>query len=316
MSSTDHIAELGLLSLGSRFKRLSDSLYQEMAYFYGSQHIDFDPGNFPLVHYLTTHDTADIGTMAKHLGISQAAVSQKAAALVKTGLIKIENSKSDRRKSHMRLTEKGRKLVALIEPSWNIIRNVIDKLLGEDAMPLLNTLQKIEDGVASGKLRNDLQQATNRVTIVPYSKKRSPLFDRLNRAWIHEYFTVEPFDDQVLTNPKKMIIDNGGEVWFAALDGEVVGTCALIMLKNDMFEFSKLGVDETARGKGVARALLRHCIARAQQHGHKKLRIFTSTKLAPANALYRSEGFVEVEMSAAEKSRYCRCDIMYDLKLG
>lgn len=316
MVSPDHIAALGLLSLGSRFKRLSDALYQEMAHFYQSQHIEFDPGNFPLVHYLATHGTADIGSMAKHLGISQAAVSQKAAALAKAGLVHIGSSKKDRRKSEMQLTEKGRTLVTLLAPSWDIVRRVVSNQLGEDGMPLLRTLKKLEDSVETGALRNELQHALkNNVKIVPFSKKNATHFDRLNRSWIEEYFSVEPFDNQVLTNPQKMIIDNGGEVWFAELDGAIVGACALYALKPGMFEFTKLGVDKAAHRRGVARTLLQHAAKRAKERGAHTLRIFTSTKLAPANALYVSEGFKEVVMSADEKSRYCRCDIMYDLPL-
>lgn len=154
-----------------------------------------------------------------------------------------------------------------------------------------------------------------RVTILPYSPTHAPIFDRLNRAWIEEHFRVEPFDDLVLTQPEKMIIAPGGEVWFAALDGDVVGACALIPLTPTLFEFTKLGVEEKARGHGVARALLRHCIDRARARGDQTLRIFTSTRLGPANALYRSEGFIEIAMSAEQKQRYQRADIMYDLAL-
>ncbi len=153
------------------------------------------------------------------------------------------------------------------------------------------------------------------VTILPYSAEHAPLFDRLNRAWIEQYFSIEPFDDLVLKQPEKYIIEPGGEIWFAALDGAVVGSCALLNYAPGVFEFTKLGVDEKARGKGVARALLRHCAARAKDKGAHMLKIFTSTKLAPANALYRSEGFTEIPMSAEQKARYKRGDVMYDLAL-
>lgn len=153
------------------------------------------------------------------------------------------------------------------------------------------------------------------ITILPFLPERAPLFDRLNRAWIEEYFAIEPVDDLVLTQPEKMILAPGGEIWFGALGSDIVGACALLHYAPGVFEFTKLGVDPAARGKGVARALLRHCRDRARIRGAHTLKIFTSTKLAPANALYRSEGFVEVEMSAEQKVRYQRGDIMYDLAL-
>ena len=152
--------------------------------------------------------------------------------------------------------------------------------------------------------------------IIPFAVEHAPVFDRLNRAWIEEYFTVEPFDDLVLTQPQTYIIDKGGEVWFAALDGEVIGTYALLALEPGLFEFTKLGVDKKAHGKGIARALLRHAAARAKELGAHTLKIFTSTRLVPACTLYRSEGFIEMPMSDAQKQRYARGDIMFDLPLN
>jgi ribosomal protein S18 acetylase RimI-like enzyme len=153
------------------------------------------------------------------------------------------------------------------------------------------------------------------ITVLPYSPTHASVFDRLNRAWIEEHFTIEPFDDLVLTQPEKMIIETGGEIWFAALNGEVIGACALLTFAPGVFEFTKLGVDEKARGQGVARKLLLHCRDRARQKGAHTLKIFTSSKLIPANALYRSEGFLEVEMTPEQKQRYIRGNVMYDLAL-
>ncbi len=153
------------------------------------------------------------------------------------------------------------------------------------------------------------------ITILPFAPEHAPIFDRLNRAWIEQYFTVEPFDDLVLTNPQKMIIEPGGELWFAALNGEVIAACALIPFGDGVFEFTKLGVDEKARGHGVARQLLRHCRDRAREKGAHTLKIFTSSKLIPANTLYRSEGFTQIEMTPEQKQRYKRGDVLYDLAL-
>jgi N-acetylglutamate synthase-like GNAT family acetyltransferase len=153
------------------------------------------------------------------------------------------------------------------------------------------------------------------ITILPFAPEHAPIFDRLNRTWIEEFFTIEPFDDMVLTQPQQMILDTGGEVWFAALNGEVIGACALLPFGEGILEFTKLGVDNKARGHGVARALLRYCRERATTKGAHTLKIFTSRRLIPANTLYVSEGFVEVEMSPMQKQRYARADVMYDLAL-
>ena len=151
--------------------------------------------------------------------------------------------------------------------------------------------------------------------IVPFETRYAPVFDRLNRAWIEEYFWVEPLDNEVLTKPHIHILGKGGEVWFAVRNGLAIATYALIKHTDAMYEFTKLGVDACARGEGIARALLRHAASRAKAKGADTLRIFTATKLIPACTLYRSEGFQEVAMSEHERARYQRADIMFDLPL-
>lgn len=153
------------------------------------------------------------------------------------------------------------------------------------------------------------------ITILPFTPERASMFDRLNRAWIEELFHIEPKDIAVLTNPQSSIIDQGGEVWFGALNDAIVGACALLVDAPGILEFSKLGVAKEARGHGVARALLRHCKTRAIARNADILRIYTNSKLAAANALYQSENFVRVTMTDEQKQRYQRVDILYDLPL-
>lgn len=154
------------------------------------------------------------------------------------------------------------------------------------------------------------------IRMLPYAASLAPIFDHLNRAWIEEFFTIEPLDELMLTKPQQTIIDKGGEIWFAALDDKVVGACALLSMSTGIYEFSKLGVDASARGKGVARALLHHCRERAIAMGGHTLRILTNRSLVAANTLYQSEGFIEIEMTPAQQQRYTRADIMYNLALA
>ncbi len=154
------------------------------------------------------------------------------------------------------------------------------------------------------------------IAMLPYDVAHAPVFDRLNRAWIEDYFTIEPIDELVLSQPEKMIIAPGGEIWFAQHAGAVIGTAAILNFAPGVFEFTKLGVDEKARGLGVARALLRHCTQRARERGAHTLKIFTNTRLVPACTLYRSEGFTEIAMSAEERARYVRGDVLFEMPLA
>ncbi len=65
--------------------------------------------------------------------------------------------------------------------------------------------------------------------LVAYAPTLARAFHDINIAWIEAMFEVEPHDREVLENPQTMIIDRGGEVFFARLpELGVVGTCALM----------------------------------------------------------------------------------------
>jgi ribosomal protein S18 acetylase RimI-like enzyme len=52
-----------------------------------------------------------------------------------------------------------------------------------------------------------------------------------------------------------------------------------------------LAVDPTARGVGVGRALVRHCLARSRELGFTGVVLCSLPGMTPAHALYRELGF-------------------------
>ncbi len=81
---------------------------------------------------------------------------------------------------------------------------------------------------------------------------------------------------------------------FAARDGGALcGIGALKTLGPEAGEIKCMHTAETARGRGVGAALLRHILAEASARGMKRLWLETGTApaFAPARALYRRMGF-------------------------
>jgi hypothetical protein len=66
------------------------------------------------------------------------------------------------------------------------------------------------------------------IEIIPYQTKYAPYFYDLNVAWLEKYFYVEPYDQKVLSNPEKYVIDLGGFIFFAKYTTEIVGVVSLI----------------------------------------------------------------------------------------
>ncbi len=81
--------------------------------------------------------------------------------------------------------------------------------------------------------------------------------------------------------------------FFTAREGaDIVGTGAL-MIKADYGEVKSMFVSETARGKGVAAALLRQIEDTAREEGITILKLETGNVLHAAHRLYARHGFVE-----------------------
>ena len=144
------------------------------------------------------------------------------------------------------------------------------------------------------------------VTIIPFSDEYKDAIKTLNEEWLLRYFKIEPKDEQVLSDPKKYIIDPGGMIYYAQYNNTIVGTVSLIKINETEFELSKMAVKDGFQGLGIGKKLLDHCIQVTEEHRLKKLILYSNRKLIPAIHLYKKYGFVEVSL---EEGIYERADI-------
>lgn len=146
------------------------------------------------------------------------------------------------------------------------------------------------------------------VQIVDYSPKHASTFKDLNEAWIKKFFEIEEEDVKALNNPSK-IIDDGGYIFVALLDGKEVGVCALRKADHETFEFSKMAVAEGAQGLGIGKNLGEAAIEKARSVGSKRIYLEGNTKLEASIHLYGKLGFKEFEWKS---SSYKRVNIMME----
>ena len=67
-------------------------------------------------------------------------------------------------------------------------------------------------------------ERADEIVIEPFKPEYREQFMRLNLEWLEKYFHVEPHDLEVLYDPEDHIIEPGGEIFFAKLNGNIVGT--------------------------------------------------------------------------------------------
>ena len=110
------------------------------------------------------------------------------------------------------------------------------------------------------------------VEIVDYaSGYGGDAFARLNVEWLEEYFRVEPIDHEVLSDPQGKVIDCGGVILYALVEGVAVGTVALKRDSSGDYELTKMVVTEGHQGRGLGRQLLSAVVARFGEIGGRRL---------------------------------------------
>tara|TARA_Y100000746_G_scaffold72726_1_gene60796 strand:+ start:441 stop:914 length:474 start_codon:yes stop_codon:yes gene_type:complete len=150
--------------------------------------------------------------------------------------------------------------------------------------------------------------------IVPFNKDYKPAFEFLNRAWIEEYFVMEEEDIKTLQNPESYVLEKGGEVFFAILDGEVVGTAAMIQTDKGIYELAKMAVARQFQGLGIGKKLLKRCVDFSKEREATEIFLITNDSLKPALSLYLSFGFVLNDQN--DDNRYERGNTKMNLLIG
>ncbi|WP_366139837.1 bifunctional helix-turn-helix transcriptional regulator/GNAT family N-acetyltransferase [uncultured Polaribacter sp.] len=315
----DTLRGFGDLGLGSRLKRISEFMMRETQLVYDEFNIDFDPYLFAVFKIIENNKGVNNNDIKNSLNTSQPAVTQTLNKLLKKGLIKITEDKNDKRKKKIQLSNKGKKLVTDITPVWESIEFTIKrytKITSNSLVEHLNILEnKFEEERFSKAIINhiNMNAKIKLIEIISYKNEYAPHFYEFNIEWLQKYFYVEPYDEEVLSNPEKYIINKGGFVFFAKLNNNIVGTVALMPTKDGLFELTKMAVSPKYRGFKIGQKLMQHCISFAKNKGLESLILYSSRKLENAIYIYRKYGFVEIPVE--KNSPYERSDIKMVLKL-
>lgn len=146
----------------------------------------------------------------------------------------------------------------------------------------------------------------NPIQIIPYAPEHQPYFERFNRRWIEEMFTMEPPDEWVLQHPEEAILQPGGAILMATYEGTIAGTVALRRLDDTRVEFTKMAVDPSFRRRGIAAMLCYASFAKAAELGAKQVVLYSNTRNAGAIRLYEMVGFRHV---TPEQDLYRRANV-------
>ncbi len=290
----DKLRSFGELALGSRLKRLSDTLMKDVKKIYKSLYIDFEPTHMPVFKTIYEEQKITIGKTADLLNISQPAVTQFVNALEKKKLIISSSDKIDKRKKIISLSKKGKETFQKLQPIWELIDSEMKNLTCVDSLIFTEQIENIENKLNERTFYNRVHDSLKtKVTIIPYSDRYAQIFHDLNMEWLEKYFYIEDHDKEVLENPRSYIIDNNGFIFFAKYDDKVIATVAL-MNEPGGYELSKMAVLPNYQGLKIGQKLMDYCIQFSIEKNWPALLIYSNTKLSPAINMYRKNGFIEI----------------------
>ena len=305
MATTLH--DYGSLLLGSRLRKVSEALYAGVDDVYRGAGVDLPSRCFPILFLLRDHGSLGISELAEKLGQTHPAVSQMSRKLLRHRVVKESPDPEDDRRRLLSLSAHGRSVMARLEPVWRAIVAAVADL--ESDHPLSQQLTAVDRALEAhgfaARIRSRLADP-GAVEIVPFEARYADDFKRLNLEWLARYFRVEPIDEQVLSRPLE-ILREGGAIFLARYQDEIVGTCALLKAGEGRYELSKMAVTSRHQGLGIGRRLLEAVVAAYRSLAARELFLESNSKLKPAIALYESAGFVHAPRPAP--SHYERSDV-------
>lgn len=126
-------------------------------------------------------------------------------------------------------------------------------------------------------------------------------------------------------NDRSKFYPPDGRFYLVCYDGSYVGVGCLKRLAADVSEIQRMYVRPHVRGIGAGRRLAQRLLDDARTIGYRAVRLESLKVLAPAHALYRSLGFVEIPpyaensmeeyQPASTMDRYRRSALFMELRL-
>jgi len=115
------IDQAGILAIATRLQRLSDTLRKDGLLLYKEYGIEFEPKWFPVIYSLHVKPVLSVVEIAAEIGYAHPSTISLLKEMEKEKLITSKKDKTDERKRLIQLSAKGRKLVAQMQPVWDIM---------------------------------------------------------------------------------------------------------------------------------------------------------------------------------------------------
>jgi DNA-binding MarR family transcriptional regulator len=232
-------------------------------------------------------DGVDVRRLRSKLKLDSGYLSRLLQSLTTQGLIAVTKGAGDGRRRRVSLTRKGNaERAAYDKLSDKLAASMLAPLDASERSRLLTAMGEVERLIRAALVELAAEapdSADARRCLDAYFRELEARFENGFDA-----VTDHSARAEAMTPPSGLFV-------IARLDGDAIGCGGFKRVDKTTGEIKRVWTAPSARGLGVARRVVRTLEAAAIEAGLKTLRLDTNRALTEAHALYRGEGYREID---------------------
>jgi len=235
----------------------------------------------------------DLGDL---LGLDPGYLSRILRGFEHDGLITRARASTDRRRSVLALTAKGRKVFSGLETRQSAeVERMLAPVAERGQIDLVSSMRTIAEILGDVVPDKRVVLRTHRPGDMGWVMFRHGVIYHQEYGWDERF---EALVGEIVVKFIRHFDPARERCWIAELDGERVGSVFLVKHTQTIAKLRLLLVEPSARGHGVGKLLVRECIAFARKAGYRKITLWTNSVLDAARHIYIAERFQLVKEEA------------------
>jgi DNA-binding MarR family transcriptional regulator/GNAT superfamily N-acetyltransferase len=231
--------------------------------------------------------------IGEKLNLDRGYLSRMLRAFQRKRLISRKSDVTDKRRSHLSLTEKGRTTFRQLDRrSSEAAAGMIADLPPGAVNVLLAAMKTIEGILVKNSTTPDYILRHDRVGDLGLVASRQGLIYEQEYGWDKTY---EALAAKILSEFVGRNDEVNERAWIAESHGAILGSVYLMKEDAETARLRLLYVEPQARGLGLGKKLVSECTAFAREAGYKRIVLWTQSTLMAARKLYVNEGYELIE---------------------
>ncbi|PUB13857.1 bifunctional helix-turn-helix transcriptional regulator/GNAT family N-acetyltransferase [Paenisporosarcina sp. OV554] len=227
------------------------------------------------------------------LGIDRGYMSRILQKFENDSIITKKRSSNDQRQFSLHLTKNGEVIYnGLVEKANHGVEKMIESISKPDLSQLITSMEIIESIFSK-----EYSTARSEVTIRPFEAGDVGFIAHLHGVLYDKTYKFGPmFEYYVMKGLAEFMINrDGGELWIAEVNGQIVGSIAITKSKDTVAQLRWFVLDEKYQGLGIGKKLMETAINFCHNQGFEHVFLWTVSILETARYLYKKYNFTLTE---------------------